>query len=74
MGRELYCHCREMSKATGAEKPSESQNAKALRAKDRGEEFCDPARKENILGRTKTRLELLEEHLKVPIIALDEAL
>ena len=27
---ELYCHYREMSKATGARKPSESQKAKAL--------------------------------------------
>ena len=29
---ELYCHCRDMSKATGAKKPSESQKAKALGA------------------------------------------
>ena len=27
-GEELYCHYREMSKATGAEKPSESQKQK----------------------------------------------
>ena len=62
----------------GAKKPSESQKAKALwamkAAKDRVEEFYDPARKENILGKNKTRLELWEEHLKDPIIALDTAL
>ena len=27
---ELYCHCRDMSKATGAKKPSESQKANAF--------------------------------------------
>ena len=27
---ELYCHYRDMSKATGAKKPSESQKAQAL--------------------------------------------
>ena len=27
---ELYCHCREMRKATGAKKPSESQKANAF--------------------------------------------
>ena len=58
-----------MSKAAGAEKPNESQKAKAAwaikAAKDRrGDEFYDLARKENILGRKQTRLELWEEHLK----------
>ena len=71
-------HYRETSKATGAIKPSESQHAKALwamkAAKDRGEEHCDPASKEDILGRTKTRLELWEEHLKDPLVALEKAL
>ena len=43
-------------------------------AKDRREEFDDPARKENILGRNKTRLHLWNEHLTDPIIALDKAL
>ena len=43
-------------------------------AKDRGEVYHDPARKEDILGNTKTRLDLWEEHLKDPIIALDKAL
>ena len=54
---ELYFHYREMSKATGAKMQSESQKAKALWAMkaawDRGEECYDPARKEDILGRTK---------------------
>ena len=67
-----------MSKATGARKPSESQKAKALlamkAAKDRGEEYYDSARKENILEEKNTRLELWEEHLKDPIIAVDKAL
>ena len=43
-------------------------------AKDRKEEFYDPARKYNILGRNTTRLDLWEEHLKDPIVALDKAL
>ena len=51
-----------MSKATGTKKPSESQKAKALgamkAAKERGEAYCDPAREEGILERTKTRLDL----------------
>ena len=45
-------------------------------AKDMGEEFYDPAREDNISGKEKekTRLELWEEHLKDPIISLDQAL
>ena len=43
-------------------------------ARDRGDHFYDPERKDNILGRNKTRLELWEEHLKDPIVALDTAL
>ena len=42
--------------------------------KGRGEQFYGPERKDNILGRNKTRLELWEEHLKGPIVALDKAL
>ena len=68
---ELYHHYREMSKSAGAKKPSESQKAKALSAmkaaKDRGDEFYDLARKDNILGRNQTRLELWEENLKDPL-------
>ena len=41
---------------------------------DSGEDFYDPERKDNILGRSKARLELWEEHLKDPIVALDKAL
>ena len=56
----------------------DSCKAKALwatkAAKDRKEEFYDPARKGNMLGRNTTRLELWEEHLKDPIVALDNAL
>ena len=33
-------------------------------AKDRKDEFFDPARKHDILGRNTTRLELWNEHLK----------
>ena len=43
-------------------------------AKDVGEEYYDPEREDNILGTNKTRLALWEEHLKVPIEALDKAL
>ena len=63
-----------MTQTAGAKKPSESQKAKALLAIQvawgRREEFYDPARKEDNLGRTKTRLELWEEHLKDPLAAL----
>ena len=75
---ELYHYYSEMNKAAGAKKPCESQKAKALwamkAAQDRGDEFYDSARKENILGRKQTRLELWGEHLKDPIEALDKAL
>ena len=42
-------------------------------AKDRREKFYDLARKDDMLGRNKTRLELWEAHLKDPIEALDKA-
>ena len=62
----------------GVKKPQEAQKAKALlevkAAKDAGKECYDPAREDNILGRNKTRLALWEEHLKDPIVALDNAL
>ena len=78
MGRAVYHHYRELSQAAGAKKPSESQKAKAFWAMkaawDRCEEFYDPTRKEDFLGRTKTRLELCEEHLKDPMAALAKAL
>ena len=68
----------EMRKAAGVRKPSESQKAKALwkmkAARESGEDFYDTERKDNILGRNKTRLELWERHLKDPIVALDKAL
>ena len=43
-------------------------------AKDGWYEFYDLARKDNILGRNQTRLELWEEHLKDPITAWGKAL
>ena len=43
-------------------------------AKDAGEEYYDPTREDNILGRNRTRLALWEEHLKDPVVALDKAL
>ena len=43
-------------------------------ARDRGEDFYDPARADNIMGWNKTRLDLLEEHLKDPMAALDKAM
>ena len=42
--------------------------------RDSGDDFYDPERKDNILERNKTRLELREEHLKDPIVTLDKAL
>ena len=68
----------ETSRAAGVKKPSESQKARTLwrmkAARDSGEDLHDPERKDNILGRNKTRLELWEEHLKDPIVAMDKAL
>ena len=67
-----------MSKAAGVKKPHENQKAKAFwkmkAAMDRGDDFYDPVRKDNILGRNKTRLELWGEHLKDLIVALDKSL
>ena len=75
---ELYYDVRELSQAAGAKKPSESQKAKALWAMkiawDRSEEYYDPVCKEDILGRTKNTSEIVEEHLKDPIVALSKAL
>ena len=62
----------------GVQKAAGGSKARALwamkAAKDRKEEFHDPARKDNILVRNTTRLELWEEQLKDPIVALDKAL
>ena len=74
----LYDNYKEVSRAARVKKPNESQKAKALwemkAARDGGDDFYDPERKDKILGRSKTRLELWEEHLKDPIVALDKAL
>ena len=37
-------------------------------------EYYDPDSKDDFMKRNKTRLALWEEHLKDPIVALDEAL
>ena len=75
---ELSDHYEEMSWAACVKKPNGSQKAKALwkmkAAKDIGEEFYDPERKDNLLVRNETRLELWEERLKDPTVALDKAL
>ena len=75
---QLHEHCKEMSRAARVGKPSVNQNARALwkmkAAKNRGEDFCDFEREDNILGRNKTRLELWEEHLTDPFVVLDKAL
>ena len=75
---ELYEHYKDMSEAAGVKKPNEKQKAEALwkmkAAKDRREDFYDPERKDNILVRNRTRLELWEAHLKDPVVALDKAL
>ena len=42
--------------------------------RDSGDDLYDPERKDNILKRNKTRLELREESLKDPIMTLDKAL
>ena len=66
---EMYDSYKAMSKALGVKKPKAKKAAK-----DRREEFYDPAREDNILGRNEPRLELWEEHLKDPTVALDNAL
>ena len=75
---ELYKHHNEMRKAACVKKPNDNQKATALSnmmtTKDRREDFYDPERKDNILVRNKTRLDLWEEHFKDPIVALDRAL
>ena len=72
---EMYEAYRDMSRVVGVKKPQKSQNARALwkmnAAKDAGEEYYDPTREDNILGRNKTILALWEEHLKDPIVALE---
>ena len=70
---ELYDAYKEMGRAVGV-KPQVVLKAKGLwkimAAKDAGEEYYDPDRKDIILRGNKTRLALWEEHLKDPIVAL----
>ena len=54
------------------DKKAKALGAKKV-AKDMEEAYYDPTRKDNILGRKKTRLELWEEHLEDPVVALDKA-
>ena len=67
-----------MSKAAGAKRPSESQKAKALwavkTANGRRDEFFDSTRKKKFWEENRKILELLEEHLQDPVVALDKAL
>ena len=76
--RYMYEAHKEMSRAVGVKKLQEAQKAKAFwkmkAAKEAGEEYYDPEREDNILGRNKTRCALWEEHTKDPIVALDNAL
>ena len=76
-GEALYDCYEEMSRAA-VRNHIEPPKAKALwkmkAAEDRREDVYDPDRKDNILRRNKTRLELCEEHVKDPIVALDKAL
>ena len=57
IGEEMYESHKEMSGAVGVRKPQEAHKAKALwammAARDRGDDFYDPARKDNILVRKK---------------------
>ena len=75
---ELFDAYKEMSRAVEVKKPQEAQKAEAIwkikAAKDAREEYYDPTREDNILGRNKTRVALWEEHLKDQIVALDKAL
>ena len=75
---EMCFSYKEMRRAVGVKEPQEAQKAKAFwkmkTAKDAGEEYFDPTREDNIKGRNETRLALWEEHLKDPIVALDNAL
>ena len=59
------------------EQGKESQSESPLGnegSQGQGSGYHDPARKEDIWRRTKTRLELWQEHLKDPIIALEKVL
>ena len=70
-GEELYYHYREMSQATGAEKPNESQKAKAFRTM---EAAWTGVRNFMIQVAKKISLDSWEEHLKDPIASLAKAL
>ena len=74
---ELYHHYSELSRLQELRSRVKVKKPKAfwaMKALERCEEYYDPARKEDTLGRTKTRLEWWEEHLKDPVPALAKAL
>ena len=71
---ELYCHHRDERARQQEPKSQESKSESPLGdegGQGKGEIHYDPARKEDILGRTETRLGLWEEHLKDPVNALE---
>ena len=78
MGVAVRPLSKEIGMAAGVRKPSDSQKAKALwkmtAARDRREDIYYPDRAYNIMGRKKTRLDLLEEQLKDPMVALEKAM
>ena len=66
MGRAVLS-VQSVVQVAGTKKPGDSQKAKAFwtmkAARDRVDDFYDPARKSDILGRPQTRLQVWEEHL-----------
>ena len=60
-GGVLYDCYKGFSKAAGVKKPNESQKSEGILARDSGEYFYDPERKDSILGRDKTRQASWEE-------------
>ena len=71
---ELYDYFEEMSKAAGVKKPNGSQKPRALWRMKAARDSGTQSAKTTFLGRNATRLELWEEHLKDPIVALEKAL
>ena len=53
--------------------PESKSSLKMKAAKDAGEEYCDPDRKDNILRRNNTRSALGNSTSKYPIVALNKS-
>ena len=70
----LYYQDRELHQPAGTKKPGDSQKAKTLwatkAAKDRDDEFYDPAHRKDIQDRARTLSEVWKDHLKSPVAAL----